>query len=128
MSKHNYSQYSNKKQIPEIKEEEVIIIDDLVIDEVPVDVKMESVIEPVKPETPKPEPVKSVVQKPVVGTVFNCSKLNVRSKPASDADIVAVLDVNSEVEIDMSRSAKDWYKVCTAAGVDGFCMRKFIKR
>lgn len=121
MSNHNYSQYSNKKNNhnkPKV-EESVIVLDDLVIDQP--EVKMEPETAPVvKPEV-KPE-VKPVI----TGTVVNCTKLNVRSNPVIDAEILTVLDANSEVEIDKARSTNEWLKITTAAGIDGFCMRKFV--
>ena len=136
MSKHNYSQYSKKPAVP-VDEviEQVAVVDEVVVPEVESVTTVAAPVEPVeikmatehREDVPKVEP-KPVVHKPVVGVVFNCSKLNVREKPEASADIVCVLDGGSEVEIDMSRSASDWYKVCTAAGVDGFCMRKFVKR
>lgn len=27
---------------------------------------------------------------------------------------------------DMGDSNDDWYAVCTAAGIEGFCMKKFV--
>lgn len=122
MSKHNYSQYS-KRTDNVVEEQNVIQPVEIIVDKPVTEVKMEPVV-----VEPTVEPAKPVAPKPVVGTVFNCGKLNVRSEPASDADIICVLDANSEVKIDMSRSTKEWYKICTAAGVDGFCMRKFVKR
>lgn len=65
--------------------------------------------------------------KPVTGTVTGCSKLNVRTEPETIADILCILDAGSEMKIDMAKSTKDWFKVTTASGVDGYCMRKFVK-
>lgn len=124
MSKHNYSQYSNNKRNnykpvdPEVtvsyKEEPVIAepVAETVI-ETPVEIKMEvaPVVEP----------------KPITGVVANCVKLNVRDNPRADADVVCVLNVNSEMEIDMNKSTSEWFRISTAAGVDGYCMRKFVK-
>ena len=139
MSNHNYSQYSNKKVSNKLKTEETImqtnIVDEVVDAKVvapvesvvkpvePVEVKMESVeskVEPeVKPET-KPEP------QVITGIVANCSKLNVRVKPAKDAEVLTILDAKTEVVIDPARSTNEWFKIATASGVDGFCMRKFV--
>lgn len=129
MSKHNYSQYSKKNdEVKPIVEAPVIDINAVSFDDNTIDIESEEI----KMESaPKVEPKvesKPESAKPVVGVVFNCGKLNVRTNPASDADIVCVLDVNSEVKLDMSRSTKEWFKICTATGVEGFCMRKFIKR
>lgn len=60
-----------------------------------------------------------------VGVVTDCLKLNVREEPSADAEVLAIIDALSEVKVDMDASTKDFYKV-TAAGVEGFCMRKYI--
>ena len=128
MSKHNYSQYSNKKNnkpksYDRIETEEFVTT--VEAPEEPVKIKMEHVpvVEPVLVN----ETVETVtLPKSVSGTLSNCSKLNVRSKPAIDADVLVVLDVNSEIAIDPARSTNEWVKVTTAAGVEGYCMRKFV--
>lgn len=120
MSKHNYSQYSNNKKNDNNSkvEETVELVTEQVVDEV-------TEAEPMAVETPAEIKMES---KPVAvtGVVANCVKLNVRAKPIADADVLCVLDANSEMEINMAKSNKDWYYVSTAAGVDGYCMRKFI--
>lgn len=111
MAKHNYSQYSNKKKAktPEIAVPEVKM-------EVESTVEPEVVVAPIVCE-----PVATVE-----GVVVNCAKLNVRVKPSIDADVVCVLNVASEIEIDLDKSTDDWFAVCTATGVEGYCMRKFV--
>lgn len=123
MSNHNYSQYSNnkkKKNYNKPKQEETIdqfaVVEEVSVPEVEsVEVKMavETVETVALPET-------------VTGTVSNCSKLNVRVKPAIDAEVVTVLNNDSEVVIDPARSTNVWLKIATAAGVEGYCMRKFV--
>lgn len=78
--------------------------------------------------------VEEVVETPVeevkvetVGVVDDCTMLNVRKEPDAEAEIVCVLKVQSEVTIDEKESTKDFYKICTAAGAEGFCMKKFIR-
>lgn len=128
MSNHNYSQYSNNKKKKNYNQPKVEVEDFVTTVEAPAEpaeIKMESapVVEPVIVN----ETVDTVVMpKNVTGTVVNCGKLNVRSKPAIDADVVTVLEVNSKVEIDPARSTNDWLKITTANGVKGYCMRKFV--
>lgn len=43
----------------------------------------------------------------VIGVVTDCLKLNIREKPSKDSN-------------------DDWYAVCTATGIEGFCMKKFV--
>ena len=125
MSKHNYTQYSNKKNHNEegnstVKQEEFLIIDDLI--ETPV---VEAI------ETPEVKMVVETVEtvtlpKIVNGFVANCTKLNVRVQPAADADVVCVLDNGTEIEINVNNSTDEWFSICTAAGIEGYCMRKFV--
>lgn len=130
MSKHNYSQYSNKQNYNQHKAEEVepkmvekVIEPKTDLDALTPGIKMEPVVET------KPEPVvESPKPKTVTGVVTGCMKLNVRANPKPDADVLCIIDVDSKVELDMNKSNKDWYHVRTANGVDGYCMKKFIKK
>ena len=60
------------------------------------------------------------------GEVANCTKLNVREHPYATADIVCVIKVGTELMIDEAESTNEFYKVCTASGVEGYCMKKFV--
>ena len=153
MSKHNYSQYSKKKNdgksgavganapkntnnINDTKPK----IEDPVIKPAPVKMELknenpvtmeQSTVAPVASVEPAIEMVQETVDtvtlpETVVGTVINCAKLNVRATPSINAEIVYVLDVMSEIQIDVVKSDNEWLKVCTATGVEGYCMRKFV--
>lgn len=123
---HNYSQYSNKpkNESPKVSEELLNPI---------AEVKMDSEPEVVKPTvTTATNVMKDTVEtKPlpdtVSGMVVGCAKLNVRKEPNLFADIVCALNVQSEIEIDVEKSDKDWFYICTATGVEGYCMRKFVE-
>lgn len=60
------------------------------------------------------------------GRVFSCAKLNVRKAPHFEADVVCEIPVNTEVEINEAESTNDFYKICTASGIEGFCMKSYI--
>ena len=62
----------------------------------------------------------------VTGRVADCVKLNVRRAPSVKATVVCVIDRDAEVIIDEGKSNAEWYSVCTTAGVNGFCMKKYI--
>lgn len=141
MSNHNYSQYSNNKKKktndgrnvapaankPKAEADQVSFVKDTAVSENDFVTTVSAPAEPaeIKMESPKIETPKST--KPASGVVFDCTKLNVRFDPSIDADILAVLNANSEVEIDLAKSTKEWFRIITAAGIDGYCMRKFIK-
>lgn len=105
-SKHNYSQYS-KKTAPNIPPSSAP------------EVKME-------PELVKETVDTITLPKNVNGVVVNCSKLNVREEPSIESAVICVLDVMSEIEIDVTKSDNEWVKVHTVTGVEGYCMRKFV--
>ena len=111
MSKHNYSQYSNKNANAANAN------------------RNKQVEKPIV--TPKPQLVRETVETvtlpaAVEGKVAHCSKLNIREKPIVNSDIVCVLDVMSEVQIDVNKSTENWFYVCCANGAEGYCMKEYI--
>lgn len=76
-----------------------------------------------------PVPVETPVEEKVIvyiGTIRDCDKLNVREEPTADAKVICKLDKTSEVQVDKAASTKEFYKIHTAAGVSGYCMKKFM--
>ena len=71
------------------------------------------------------EPIEEV--KTHTGVVYNCEKLNIRKSASKDSDVVAVVDAGSELLIDSKKSTYNFYKVCTASGIEGYCMSEFVK-
>lgn len=108
MPNRNYTNYSKPaKKVPK--------------PEVPLEVnKAIEEIETIAPIEPEPK-------KTVRGVVVGCYNLNVRTGPNKDFDVICEIPSESEVEIDESESFEDFYKICTASGVEGFCMKKFIE-
>lgn len=112
MSRHDYSQYSKPKK----------------------PVNAPRPYTPVVQTMPKPREIKMVEEtvdtvalpKTVNGVVTDCKKLNVRVAPSIEADVICALNVMSEVEIIITESTDDWFKIRTAAGVKGYCMRRFV--
>ena len=72
------------------------------------------------------EPIAEIEEKHTTGKVVNCELLNVREQPNVNAEIVCMIKRNTEVEIDVTKSTSDFYKICIASGIEGFCMKKFI--
>lgn len=105
----SYNNYSSTKPAEEVVES--------------VEVKEEVKPEPIPTPAPvvKPEP-----PKPLTGKVTGCAKLNVRESANATANVLAVINEGSEVVINKIKSTVDFYAVCTAAGVEGYCMKKFI--
>lgn len=77
------------------------------------------------------EPVEEVKEIPVVkskiGTVVdNCTMLNVREKPNLDAAVICSVNTGSKLVITEEESTDEWFKVCTEAGAEGFCMKDYV--
>ena len=62
----------------------------------------------------------------MIGVVTDCLKLNIRENPSKDSRVVTIVTYLDELEVDMGDSNDDWYAVCTATGIEGFCMKKFV--
>lgn len=80
---------------------------------------------------PSPEPDESLESETqesglVIGVVTNCVRLNIREEPDISAPIITEVNALSELMVDIGKSDEEWYSVCTEAGIEGFCMRKFV--
>lgn len=103
-----------------------------------VETAVEDVVEPVETAVEPAETVATVEQEPkieepkaeesesIVGIVTDCLKLNVREHPNSTAAILGVITASTDLIIIEEESTKDFYKICTSAGLEGYCMKKFI--
>ena len=105
----NYNQMSKKTCDKTESVEQV----ETPIDETSVETSVET--DPIEPAKPKP----------IEGTV-GCEKLYVRSDATVDSEPVGVINRDSKVFIYEDESTEEFYKVCTATGLEGYCMKKFI--
>lgn len=120
MSKHfhNYNQqYNHNKPVEPTVEEVTVATSEDIVEEV-VETS-EAVVEEVVEEV--------IEENTVYGTVECKDMLNVRKAPKADAAIACVIKNGSEVIVDVTNSTDDFYKVCTEADLEGYCMKKFIK-
>ena len=115
MSKHNnYNNYSKpannkvEKTEPEVRTENLE-------DEIPVSETDTEIQE-----------AKEKVEVFVSGNVIDCDFLNVREQASVDANVVCLISKYDEVMINKNESTEDFYKVCTATGIEGYCMKRFI--
>lgn len=137
MSKHNYSQYSNKnnngnKQSYQHKHRDKVEQVETTVPDVKMEVKPQLVQETSQVVQPKPQLVQETVETValpdrVIGKVVDCAKLNVRENCTVDSGIVCVLDVRSEIEIDVKKSTDHWYYIYTAIGAEGYCMKQYVE-
>lgn len=61
-----------------------------------------------------------------IGIVTNCKMLNIRKAPSKDSDAVCKVDAGETLSVNLSDSTAAWYSVCTASGIEGFCMKEFV--
>ena len=99
MSKQDYTKFSKPEKTMTVAENEAVV-------------EVEEVVEPEK--------------KTIIGIVDNCVKLNVRKEPTTHSEVLCIVDRKAEVVIDMDESTEDFYKICTAAGIEGFCVKYFV--
>ena len=133
MSNHNNTQYSKKNEAEtEVTQNNVYVEPTVTVveettntAEVKIDTAIEETATTTTPEV-QPEPESETESETVIGTVFGCSKLNVRATPDLFAEVVCIVSAGDEVIIDPDKSYNDWLCVCTATGIDGYCMRKYV--
>ena len=80
-------------------------------------------------ETDKiPSYVESGVEiEPILGKVVCNEHLNIREAPSITATIKGIIPRGAIVVID-SEDDKDFYKIVTEAGLDGYAMKKYIEK
>ena len=128
MSNKHYTQYSKfSGEEPMLVNDPELEVEDTVEEKVDEPIEGQIVIPEVEPEpVSDPEPVVEPENRKF-GKVSNCKKLNIRKLPSRDAEIVSELIEGSEVMIDEKESTALFYKICTEHGIEGFCMKDFIK-
>lgn len=60
------------------------------------------------------------------GVVTDCLHLAVYEFPDQDSEIATIITALTEVMVDMNASTDDFYKICIAAGIQGYCKKKYI--
>ena len=128
MSNKHYTQYSKfSGEEPMLVNDPELEVEDTVEEKVDEPIEGQIVIPEVEPEpVSDPEPSDEPENRKF-GKVNNCKKLNIRKLPSRDAEIVSELIEGSEVMIDEKESTALFYKICTEHGIEGFCMKQFIK-
>lgn len=63
-----------------------------------------------------------------MGTV-EAARLHVRKEPIAGSESLTIIDRDAKVTIDLNGTepGNDFYKVKTSEGIEGYCMKKFIK-
>lgn len=58
--------------------------------------------------------------------IANCLRLHIHSEPDLNSEIVCKVRYLTEVMINPASSTKDFYKVYTAVGAEGFCQKELV--
>ena len=76
----------------------------------------------------KEEPILDIEAKPEpkIGSVVDCKMLNVRKEPSIESEVLCEISWSTELMIYEEESTDEFYKICTASGIEGYCMKKFI--
>ena len=122
--KHNYSKYYTTEG--DVTEPETVTTATSAADEYTVEASMNDNIEPDVTTADVQEQEPDVAPDAVAGVVSNCNKLNVRSEPSLAASVLCVLDGGDKVTVALNTAPAGWYHVTTAAGVNGWCMSKYV--
>lgn len=113
----NFSKHFKKTENNEVEKVEVIE------GQISVDEVLNNEVESVEVE----EPVVETIAEPKVGFVNDCERLNMRKEASKSSEVVTILHKYAELQIDEANSTEEFYKVTTLAGIEGYCMKKFIK-
>lgn len=117
MSKHHTHYNHIAREAAAAKEPEIEV------NEIEVDVDDSASSDPVEVAEPEIEVNKD---EPLVGVTT--TTLNIRENPVVAADnVVTVVNEGTVVMIDYPVADGDWFKVYTEAGVEGYCMKEFVK-
>lgn len=120
MSNKNYTNYSK------MSEPDTTVSDPVVIPEIEDEIEI-FVTEPTNAVEPEKDPEPEVTPPPPVeGKVVGCERLRVRKLPDKNAEVLGTIEADSKVQIDLGKSTTNWYAVYTAAGLEGYCMKKYI--
>ena len=58
--------------------------------------------------------------------IVNYLRLSIYSEPDLDSEIICKVRYLTEVKMDLDESTDNFYKVYTAIGVEGFCLKEFV--
>lgn len=63
----------------------------------------------------------------IIGKINGYDKLYVRKEASVDSEPVGIVTKDDDLSIDAIHSTDDFYKVYTSNGLEGYCVKKFVK-
>lgn len=73
------------------------------------------------------EEAKTEEDKRIIGKITGFDKLYVRKNPDKESEPVGIVSTIDELGIDLEHSTDTFYKVITSNGLEGYCVKEFVK-
>ena len=89
--------------------------------------KEEVTEEVTEPEVIVPSIKNNVENNEVIGKISGFEKLYVRKEASKDSEPVGIVTDKDDLSIDVNHSTDDFYKVITSNGLEGYCVKEFVK-
>lgn len=89
--------------------------------------QVEETINEVEESTNKIEETKKEVTEEVIGKIIEFEKLYVRKEASKYSEPVGIVTDKDCLSIDIIHSTDDFYKVITSNGLEGYCVKEFVK-
>lgn len=80
-----------------------------------------------EPEVIVPNIEDGVENNEVIGKISGFEKLYVRKEANKDSEPVGIVTIKDDLSIDVAHSTDDFYKVITSNGLEGYCVKEFVK-
>lgn len=80
-----------------------------------------------EPEVIVPSIEDGVENNEVIGKLSGFEKLYVRKEASKDSEPVGIVTDKDDISIDLGHSTDTFYKVITSNGLEGYCVKEFVK-
>ena len=124
----------NIEKVNEVTEENVNEIEELVKETEEITNEVNETVEQVKEtineveeSTNEIEETKEEVTEEVIGKIIEFEKLYVRKEASKYSEPVGIVTDKDYLSIDIIHSTDDFYKVITSNGLEGYCVKEFVK-
>ena len=89
--------------------------------------QVEETINEVEESTNKIEETKKEVTEEVICKIIEFEKLYIRKEADKNSEPVGIVTNKDYLSIDIIHSTDDFYKVITSNGLEGYCVKEFVK-
>ena len=89
--------------------------------------QVEETINEVEKSTNEIEETKEEVTAEFIGKIIEFEKLYVRKEASKYSEPVGIVTDKDYLSIDIMHSTDDFYKVITSNGLEGYCVKEFVK-